>query len=187
MPLQLHDADDYAVAQRRLLPRGLIWLTEKTSALFALFLGFGDEWTRLDQRFLDLIEESDPRTTTELLPDWERFAGLPDPCAPAPVTLAERREALSAKLVATGGQDALYFIEVAANLGVVITITEQQHGLPFRCGSSRCGDPMNGESSVFHWLVDGPAATPADTRARLICQFDRIEPAHLVRTHTWTA
>ena len=41
-----------------------------------------------------LIDESDPRSTLEMLNDWERAFGLPDSCTDAADTLAERQNAL---------------------------------------------------------------------------------------------
>lgn len=187
MPLTPYDAEDHAGALERLLPRGRIWILDRAKQLWALLTGFGDELARIDGRGIDLVEESDPRTTDELLPDWERFAGLPDPCAPVPVTKADRRLALEARLTAVGGQSKAYFIARAAAMGIVVTITIWPFGLPFRMGTSRIGQPLNGTAAIYHWLVDGPAATSADDRERLICLFDRLEPSHTIRSHTWTA
>lgn len=180
-------AGAYADVMLLLLPRGKLWTDDRARKLALLYRGMSEEWARVDERASDVIDESDLRTADELIGEWETFFGLPDPCETSPPTLLqERRDALVAKAKATGGQSIAYFTAVALDLGVVVTITEHQHGLPFRMGVGRMGDPLNGEGAAFQWQVDAPAATPAALRARLECLFDRLEPAHAVLTHTYT-
>jgi uncharacterized protein YmfQ (DUF2313 family) len=62
----------------------------------------------------------DPRSTTELIADWERIAGLPDPCANvAPTTLEGRRAAVVARIIArgAGGPSVPFLIDVIVALG----------------------------------------------------------------------
>jgi uncharacterized protein YmfQ (DUF2313 family) len=78
------------------------------------------EGQRLDE-FEDaataLLDEIDPRTTTNLLPEWERVYGLPDECRGAADTVADRRARLAAKVAETGGLSRAYFISIATALG----------------------------------------------------------------------
>jgi len=86
----------------------------------------------------DLLEvESDPRYTIELLPDWERNWGLPDPCVKEPTTVGERRLALLQRMTMIGAQSRQFFIDLAASLGYTITITEYR---TFVVGIDRVGD-----------------------------------------------
>jgi hypothetical protein len=87
-------ADAYARMMRHLLPPGKLWRHDSDSVLSKVLLASADEMERIDQRALDLIEEADPRTTTELLPDFERELGLV-----AEGTLAERRARVVALLL----------------------------------------------------------------------------------------
>ncbi len=174
-------ADDYGLALRQLLPRGVVWTDDPTSKLGLALLAWADELARVHNRLLDLVEEADPRTTSELVGDWERVLGLPDPCDPTPPTsTSDRRAAIVARLVETGGQSIAYYTEVALALEVVITITEQQHGVAFRVGVGRVGGRLANVGNVFYWQVNAPAATSADLRARLECILQRIKPAHTV-------
>ena len=66
----------YARMMKALLPPGKKWNLQPDSTLTAVFLACGDELARISQRSADLIEESDPRTTSELLAEWERMLGL---------------------------------------------------------------------------------------------------------------
>lgn len=83
----------YARMQRALLPPSKFWRGLE-SVLTDVFLGAADELVRIDQRGLDLIEESDPRTTDELLPEFETMLALI-----AEGTEAERRARVQALLI----------------------------------------------------------------------------------------
>jgi uncharacterized protein YmfQ (DUF2313 family) len=95
-------------------------------------------WEYVDGRAADLLEiESDPRSTVELLPDWERNWGLPDPCIQSPQTVSQRQFALVQRMTIQGGQSRQFFIDIAKQIGYDITITEYR---PFQVGLDRCGD-----------------------------------------------
>ena len=70
--------DDYVDALAALLPTGPAWPREYDSTLDgAARRPVAQIWGDVDGRAADLLEiESDPRTTTELLPDWEAAYGL---------------------------------------------------------------------------------------------------------------
>lgn len=120
-------ATDYLAQLQALLPQGPAWPRDADAELTRLLTAWADELARVDGRTLDLVEEADPRTTAELLADWERVVGLPDPCVAALAatqTTAQRRAALVGKLTTIGGQSAAYYIALAASLGYAITVTE---------------------------------------------------------------
>jgi uncharacterized protein YmfQ (DUF2313 family) len=131
--------DDYAQAFLQLLPRGQAWPRDPGTTLVLTCTGLSEYWGSVDGRAADLLEiESDPRTTIELITDWERNWGLPDPCLKnPPAGLNERRLALVAKMTLLGAQSRAWFISVAAALGYTITITEYS---PYMTGVSHCGD-----------------------------------------------
>jgi uncharacterized protein YmfQ (DUF2313 family) len=100
--------------------------------------GLSCVWEYVDGRAADLLEiESDPRRTIELLPDWERNWGLPDPCFPEQLTIEARQRFLVQRMTMIGGQSRQFFIDVSSQLGYNITITEYR---PFMVGIDRCGD-----------------------------------------------
>ena len=171
-------SDAYADVMLLLLPRGKLWTDDRARKLSLLYRGMSEEWARVDERAADVIDESDLRTTDELIGEWEFFFGLPDPCDTSPPTLLQAK--------ATGGQSIAYFTGVALDLGVVVTITEHQHGLPFRMGVGRIGDPLNGTDAAYHWQVDAPTATPAELRTRLECMFAKFKPVHTIVTFIYT-
>jgi uncharacterized protein YmfQ (DUF2313 family) len=130
---------DYRDAFLELLPQGQAWPKHTIdSVLWQACDGLNNYWGFVDGRAADLLEiESDPRTTVELLPDWERNWGLPDPCYTAPQTIAERQIALVARMTLYGSQSREFYINFAAFLGYTITITEYR---PFMVGIDCCGD-----------------------------------------------
>jgi uncharacterized protein YmfQ (DUF2313 family) len=130
---------DYTEAFLSMLPQGQAWPKHASgSVLVQGITGLCDYWGFVDGRAADLLEiESDPRTTVELLPDWERNWGLPDPCYTAPQTIGQRQLALVMRMTMQGQQSREFFIEIAAMLGYSITITEYR---TFVVGIDRCGD-----------------------------------------------
>ena len=95
----------------------------------------------VDSRAADLLEqESDPRKTIELLPDWEKAWGLPDPCIKTPQTIAERQAMLVMWMTLLGGQSRQWYTDVLHRWGGhedAVTIREYS---PWTVGISRCGD-----------------------------------------------
>lgn len=140
---------DYAGQLQQLLPRGRAWEFPPDGLFAGLLLGLAEEFARLDGRALDLLEEADPRTTLELLPDWERIAALPDACTGVPDNATERQVSLHQKLTRPGAQNAAAYVELAARVGYLIEIEEHR---PFAMGS-RMGDRMNGQNWAFVWTV----------------------------------
>jgi uncharacterized protein YmfQ (DUF2313 family) len=167
--------DDYADALQRLLPLGPAWPREEESVLMRLVRGLARIWGDIEIRASKLLEvESDPRTTIELLPDWERNWGLPDPCYTAPQTIHDRQLALVARMTMLGAQSRQFFISLASFLGYTITITEYS---PFMAGVSNCGDtrkpPLDPNPLIgdYRWYIGPPEMrfywTVAITGARL--------------------
>ena len=130
--------EDYAVAMQGLLPSGQAWPRAWDEMLMLVVRGLTRIWGDFEIRASKLLEmESDPRQTIELLPDWERNWGLPDPCYDAPQSIYERQRALVMRMTIEGAQSREFFIEVAAQIGYTITITEYR---PFTIAMDGCGD-----------------------------------------------
>lgn len=139
--------DDYAEALSLLLPQGQAWPRDGESTLMKVVRGLSQIWGLIETRASLLLEiESDPRSTVELLPDWERNWGLPDPCYQEPLTIGDRQIALVQRMTIEGAQSRQFFIDVAAQIGYTITIHEYR---PFMVGVDRCGDNrVYGDGSV---------------------------------------
>ena len=171
---------DYSNLLGRLSPRGKAWtLTLAQTGLRLFFDAMGEELARINGRLLDLIEESDPTTTTELAPGWERNFGLPDPCDPSPpVTLADRRQAIHAKVIARGGSQPGLLSDVIEAAGY--DSTEIQLGAMFRTDESASDERLyDDEDWAFVWFV-WRLTTPTQGWERLQCLLDRIKPSHTI-------
>lgn len=182
---------EYRDALAGLLPTGAAWAKASDSTLMLLLMALGAEFERLNGRASQLLAETIPSSTTELLPDWERNFGLPEECVVAAQTVLERRMAFEAKLTSMGGQSRDFFIGLAATLGYgVVTIDEFTslaaataagitftgddwahtwrvnlstgvHIVPFRVGAGSVGEPLR---SFGNEVID--------------CQFNDLKPAH---------
>lgn len=182
------DAHAYARQLQQLLPRGAVWWLESSTTLSKFLLGLSDELARVDGRGVTLIDEWDPRTTFELLGDWERVYGLPDPCVGTDPSIVQRRASLVAKVIGIGGQTPAYFIAVAAALGFSITITEfSPHTV-----DDDVEAPIVGDDWAYAWLVTAPLNTVGEltveetvddplswwTNLVLECVLQALKPAH---------
>ena len=158
----------FAAALSKLLPRGRAWPRDPSSVLMRFVSGLAAIFADVEQRAAAFLErEIDPRTTLDMLPEWERAFGLPDPCFPAGQAIGERQAQLVARIAAQGGASPQYFIDLAASLGYAITIEEFA---PFMAGWSRAGDPfwqMGDPSIRFFWIVNVPGARVTWFRAGL--------------------
>lgn len=146
--------DDYVQPLMDLLPIGLAWPREPTGVLYRTVRGLAQYWGFVDGRAADLLErESDPRKTVEILPEWERAWGLPDPCFPSATTIAERQKMLVLYMTWMGGQSRDYFKQVMHFVGHDIRIKEMA---PFMAGISRVGDTRPEPTENFRWYIGPP-------------------------------
>lgn len=162
-----------ATALADLFPPGLLYKPVASGHLYQLRLALADEAVELRERARYLLDvELDPRRTLELLPDWERWYGLPDPALAAlgPQTVAQRRAALLAKIRAVGGQSPTYFVTVAATIGFTIEIEEFDRT---KVGD-KVGSPILIGDWEFVWKVHAPRSTIRHARAGASFAGDRI-------------
>lgn len=75
-------ASEYLQQLVALLPSGPAIPREPGSRLSRLLEAPAAELARIEGRAVALLDEADPRLTAEMLTDWERAFGLPNPCAP---------------------------------------------------------------------------------------------------------
>lgn len=181
---------DYLLQLQELLPQGPAWPRED-SFITRLLDGLSQELSRLDAKALGLADEADPRSTGELLADWERVAGLPDDCAVAfggEQTTPQRRAALLSRLTNLGGQSAAYFETLAAAMGYTVTVQDFSQ----QSVENDVDAPLYGDAWTYAWQVNGILNevseisvddTVSDPIAAwgsslLECVFERLKPAH---------
>lgn len=114
------------------LPLGEIWPRRVGSRPWQTMRGLAGVVTRWAERVgRFLLWEAMPPTSFDLLPDWERVLGLPEPCITAAQTLEERRQAVLEKLRRRpGGQSRAYYTGIARRLGYHKD-EPSPHALPF--------------------------------------------------------
>jgi len=184
------NADDYLQHLQGLLPPGPAWTTDPGATFTKQLDAWAQELARIDARAIALTDEANPRTTDELLADWERVAGLPDSCVGPDQTVAQRRASLVAKLASLGGQTVAYYIAIAAALGFTITITEgHEHSV-----EDDVEDPLTGHAWAYTFTVNAPLNTVIEITVEddvetalsvwgnqvLECVINRYKPAHTI-------
>lgn len=148
--------EQYRTLLVNLLPRGKAWPRDRRFEVYNMLAGLAEEFLRIDLRVDQLLLEADPRSTTEMLEEWEAVVGIPDGCAPPAPTLDRRRRDIVARLTQQGALNKQFYIDFAAYLGFTITIQEYR---PFRAGVSSAGDPLSNGDWVYAFTVRGPVET----------------------------
>lgn len=189
--------DDFTSEILALLPRGKVWPRDFDTIIRDTIKGLAPTYTRETGRANNLLVDSFPGTTTELLTEWEKSLGLPDPCQGLAPTVLQRRAQVIARFAQTGGQTVDYFISLAAALGYAITITEF---VPSYFGMS-FGDPFGGLDAAYVWQINAPLVSQEDFlfgasdfgdpfstwgNAVLECELQRVKPAHTTLIFSYT-
>lgn len=168
------------------------WAFPARGSLYAAILeAMAGGLSALEQAAEAAFVETDPRTASECIGDWERLLG-PDPCGRdlSLLGLGRRRELAHQRLTATGGASIPYFVELAARRGFEIEITENRCSMT---GGLQCGDELILPPEQFNWTVSLPFAaysifeagdnTAGDrlydiSLSDLECDIRRLKPAH---------
>lgn len=165
---------------------------------------FASELDRFDTAAVEVMTNAVPGLSedTMLLPDWQTELGLPEDCMLSywdTLTEAQRRDAAHSKYtLKISSLSEQFFIDLAASLGIGITITTGGGaGTPFRSDAppalggdgnvTRVGpttpvtDPSRRLWSVARlhtWIVSYPDSHP--NAAVMMCYFEKLKPAHTV-------
>lgn len=140
-------AEEYRNALSGLAPTGLVWPTDPDTNFQKLLGAWADSMALFDSQAMTLVSEMNPAFSQDpgLLLDWFR------------ITATHDRLELIGTFAAVGGASPAYFINLAAALGITITIEEFQ---PFTCLSS-CTDSV-GELWPFAFGVRVHGAAHVD-------------------------
>lgn len=175
-----------------LYPKGAAWIREP-GLLNKVNTSIAAELEAVNHRTNKLIDEADPRTTFEMLEDWEFNYGLPDECTPLGATLKQRRNSLVAKINFLGDMRPAAYKSIASELNYDVDLVEWR---PFICGASECGsiDMIGNEDIRFVWNLDiygvaqsffesgvsicGDPLGSWDDADELICRINKQKPSH---------
>lgn len=163
-----YTSDDFLAAAQGLLPRGAAWPRDLGRVLTSFWQAIGDTLAAHAASAAHLLVDAFPPTTVQLLPEWQKTLGLPDPAWPPAPTPAEQQDQVWIKFVVVGGQSAGYFTDLAASFGESVTVKSRA---PFRCGQSKCGQTCGTTEQFFVWDVEAP-----DTALQGV--FNQMKPAH---------
>ncbi|MCV4272949.1 YmfQ family protein [Pseudomonas capsici] len=149
----LRTAGQYADQLQALLPSGPAWDPEHVPQLQQIITGLSHEFARIDGRAFTLLNEMDPATVSDLVPDWERVMNLPDPCLGLSPLFEDRRLSVRQRLVAVGGQSPAFYVDIAISQGYPnATVTEYRAP---RMGRSRFGKEHFGTwNAQFMWSLN---------------------------------
>lgn len=175
---------EYLELLKNLLPPGPAFPHDDYESEMAVILeAVATECARVETFVNLLIEESDPRSAIQLFVDWETSFGLPDECVMAflerDITIEERRRALVARSIGTGGQSLLYFKELARQLGRDVEVKNlRQAGQPetYHWWQVIISESSSVDDATVLMTVDDALATWGD--ALLECIINQRKPAH---------
>ncbi len=189
-----HNIETQSSLLAALLPLGYAWPREIGSTAMSLVEGLSVEFADVEERLLEIPEETDPRSTFELIAEWERALGLPDCCVSIADTIAAKRNAIIDRYLHEGGQSRAYFQALSDDLGYTVEIDEFT---PFITGISKFGTKalegnedirlmwrvrvMNLPIYYFRFGLSEAGVTPLTDFARaedLECLLNRLKPAH---------
>lgn len=165
-------AREYASALFALLPPGKLWRVVATK-LYQFWLGCADELVRVHDRVADMLNETDPTTAVELLPEYEADLAIAPPAA----TVAERQATIVSRKVDPQGFRPADIAVALAPLLVqdVAHVVIIERDLAYVAG---VGD----QRAIFEFFVHrDPAFTPAFPAYFLSsaqAELDRIAPSH---------
>lgn len=153
-----------------------------SSILGTLLSCFAAELLRLDNRANDLLRESSPGLSVELLPRWEKVAGLPDRCNQAVQTLEERQIQAHIKLRLAGEVTTTqFYINIAADLGFTIEIDTEYYNTASVCGTAICGvSPCGDGFGVRSGVMLVKVLAGVGTLDAMQCTFYRVQSAHFI-------
>lgn len=173
----------YARMLKGLLPPGVLQRVEGDAVLTAALEAIADELVRIDARGKTLLAESDPRTATETLSDWERILSLPDErVTTIPGTTAGRRVAITQKLTGRGGQNYAFFEALCEACGYPLVSIVNYVADVFRVDDrvdSRVFDATFANTITFVLSPPTPGALPQ-------ADFERVI-RHAVHAHVITS
>lgn len=182
---------------RKIFPTGKAWerIFDADSTLSKLSDAYADELSKIHDRANTLIREVDPRSTSELLTDWERLLGLPDQCDTTEgQTIQERRTRILQVLTTRGGQNEAFYKELASNFGFSVDVISAEDQPPFVAGS-KAGDRLTNGNWRYAFVIKAPAEFLIRFRAgqgaagdplikvgndTLQCLMEKYKPAHTI-------
>lgn len=184
-------AAEYRDQLLQLLPPGVALPKESGAVFVDLISGIAEELARIDDRGDQIIEESDPRTTDELLAEWLTMFGVPDDCSILNTAPSSDRIQLLQKITAQAGQTPEFYVQLGEAATYSSRLAEYRE---FMCDLNSAGDPLYDSQwkHAFTLYIDEPPVVARAGIARagdalstfdaswLDCLLQNAKPAHTV-------
>ena len=118
------DIEQYTDSLADYLPGGLLFASKsvQSSNFRKLLKGMSGELFRSNGLLKTYNDEIIPDQTVKFIDEWENTLGIPDDCFRGTGTIDERRRDVLVKLASLGIQTKQDFIDLAALLGVAVTV-----------------------------------------------------------------
>lgn len=159
------------------------------STLRKILIGLASEWLNFRDKINEVSNQYNPKTTTQLIQEWEEFVGIPDSCIPVASTIEQRRLNILLKLAGINATTENQFKKIAEILGYNIQVSNGASTstfpltLPFLLISEASAPytivitlPSSIEPSGFPLTF--PFTLTAQQPAILNCLFDKLKPAN---------
>ncbi|HCD7552969.1 TPA: DUF2313 domain-containing protein [Citrobacter farmeri] len=167
---------DYFLQLEKLLPRGPAWSEQDP-----LMAGLAPAFAAIHQRTTDLIRETNPAQTTELIDRWEYCLALPDSCSvPGVDTIQQRQQRLAIKFNLTGAITEQFYLEVLSELGypdaTISTFSDEARAYTWQVNMGGSGTPITNMTCLGN--CNDFIRTWGDTAAE--CVLDKLCPSHTI-------
>lgn len=165
-----YTSKDFRNALLNLLPMGPIWSRAEGGMIWVWARVIGDSYARNSDRATELLKVAFPATATELITEWEKTVGLPDPCVGPVDDMSIRQMLVVDRLVSSIESSTEFYIEYAKKYFNIDIIIDQYS--PFRFGTS-FDRPFGNDDWSHTWRIRSD-----QDLGFLHCIFNRIAPAH---------
>lgn len=171
----------------KLLPPGRAWMISLGNNLSNLVEGIAEEFYRIHGQVATLIKNLFPSTVSELIPEWEAEYGLPNAILDETSNVTIRRAQIKSLYTFDGTviiPNKGFYINLALQLGYVVTDVNDSSTGYFECGVSRCGEYLGEgvDNNVVIVYVNGSAANGA----RLERAFNWLKHTNVIFQFVYT-
>ncbi len=159
------------------------------STLRKILLGLASEWLNFRSKINEVYNEYNPKTTTKMIEEWERFVGIPDNCIPVASTIEQRRLNVLLKLAGINATTEKQFKNVASILGYNIEVSNGVSTstfpltLPFLLISEASAPftiviTLPSSIQPIGFALTFPFTLTSQQPAILDCLFNKLKPAN---------